>query len=269
MFNPEYIIVGYTTNRHLLLDLDHTSLDKAEYITQQIMRRWPDVGDAIILETSHECKKDYMVMRDGLTKIWVKWDRRSYHVVFGGEMNFYEMHPIYETLVVLNIVELEYLEMRDKRGDMTLRVSSRILMDGTQLPPAYIEYINNRWYHGLNTGIVDYLSYLTAFTTSHRTEPVTMLSYPMNNRLSPQSSQRRPLKWFRQLLYTMRRFQRRLYTPSLPSLLLFCRSTFQHFNHYIYNTEYCASHVITDKCFHFGVQTFRTMGGVFWFYYRW
>lgn len=97
------LIVGYTTQDHLLLDLDHTSLFKAVKIAKMIQKEYPDVGDCLVVESS----KDH------------------YHLVFDDVLEWEQIVRIISTLAALNIVEKNYRDVRNFRRDLTLRVSEK------------------------------------------------------------------------------------------------------------------------------------------------
>jgi hypothetical protein len=152
------MIIGYTTRRHLLLDLDDTSLEKARRLAYLIINEWPEVGDCLILRTSDN------PLNVSLRYSWNNWPwisvtRPSYHLVFDNCIGYNKACKICETLAGLNVLERDYLRIRTFRGDMTLRVSEAALSTGAKPAPEPIEYLINTAQKWRDRKIDDYLAF--------------------------------------------------------------------------------------------------------------
>jgi hypothetical protein len=120
------LIVGYTTRSHLLLDLDETSYYDVVRLARIIMRNYPDVGNCLVVESSTPSIRTYLKYDDK----GVPHERLAYqnfHLVFDSPVGYDRCVAIIDTLVELNILAPEYKQIRMFRGDMTLRVSQKIL----------------------------------------------------------------------------------------------------------------------------------------------
>jgi hypothetical protein len=161
------IIVGYTTREHLLLDLDDTTKFKAVGLIRQIMRAWPEVGDALLLYSSTcTCKRwmynpSYMHLK--LTR-----RRENYHVVFNNNIGYEKCVQIILTLVALDALDRQFAEIRQFRGDMTLRVNWKPLSTGSTPPPQLVTYIYNRHTRSNDRMIQQYLSFRQLVLSSGR-----------------------------------------------------------------------------------------------------
>ena len=150
------LITGYTTRRHLLLDLDDTSLDKAVKIVKMIMEEWREVGDCLILLSSDKISKlELRYSWNGAP--YMKREGSNYHLVFDGMIGWNKATRICETLAGLRILEKDYEKIRTFRGDMTLRISSAHLLSGIKPPPVPVVAIKNKGYDGSGGGIAEYL----------------------------------------------------------------------------------------------------------------
>lgn len=117
-------VLGYTTRKHLLLDLDNTTLDGAFWVAAKIMSEWSKVGDCLILRTSDKL--------DQVRLVYNKWgrplvihDRSNFHLVFDNAIGYNLSTRICHVLADLGILNEDYVRIRDFRGDMTLRVSPK------------------------------------------------------------------------------------------------------------------------------------------------
>jgi hypothetical protein len=159
-----WLITGYTTRDHLLLDLDDSSLPKVVGLVHRVMESYPEVGDALVLLSSpHELdiKTHYY---DGLPRFSVT--RESYHVVFSGRIGYNKCCQICSSLASVNILERSYIRCRNFRGDMTLRVSPSELSTGVKPAPVVVCAIKNKGYDGSGDGIEEYLGFCRAFSGS-------------------------------------------------------------------------------------------------------
>ena len=140
-----YIVVGYTTSDHLLIDLDLCGWLKAQKIARQIMQDYPDVGDCLIAESSPH----------------------HYHLVYDDGLTWGRIVHIIETLAELQIVEDKYLSVRKFRRDLTLRVSEKT--GAVRYHPAPRPRLIIQSCHKCNQrkGIRAYLNVLRAFAEAN------------------------------------------------------------------------------------------------------
>jgi len=155
---PE-LIVGYTTRRHLLLDLDNTSLTKVCGVARAIMHSWPEVGSCLVVLSSErdleiECKYSWD------NKPWIRVKRDNYHLVFNNDIGYNKIATICETLGVLNVLEGSFIKMRKFRGDLTLRVSPSILTTGVKPAPHPVVGLRNYEADHEDGEILEYLRIL-------------------------------------------------------------------------------------------------------------
>ncbi len=129
-------VLGYTTRRHLILDLDNTTIDGALWVAHKIMFEWPKVGDCAILRSS--------VKPDQIRLIHNKWgrpllyhDRNNYHLVFDNGIGYNSCVRICEVLAGLGILNPDYVKIRQFRGDMTLRVGVLITYNEIKYSPVF------------------------------------------------------------------------------------------------------------------------------------
>lgn len=139
---PNYLIVGYTTRDHLLIDLDDISDIKARGIAKIIMHEFHEVGDCLILRSSTTKEDHYWsYSRFGRPLFWVK--RNNYHIVFDNVIGYNKCCKICAFLAELNVLEKSYIYCRNFRGDMTLRVSPATMSWGVKEAPKPIECLTN------------------------------------------------------------------------------------------------------------------------------
>jgi hypothetical protein len=155
------LIIGYTTRRHLLLDLDDTSLEKARRLADLIIDEWPEVGDCLILQSS------VALLSVRLRYSWNNWPwisvtRPGFHLVFDNCIGYNKACRICETLAGLNVLERDYLRIRTFRGDMTLRVSEAALSTGAKPAPEPVEYLINTAQKWRDRKIDEYLAFRDA-----------------------------------------------------------------------------------------------------------
>ena len=131
------LILGYTTRRHLLLDLDDTGLPMAMRIARLIQENWPLVGDCLILQSSWAPLK--VELRYSWNNWpWIKVTRPSHHLVFDGLIGYNRACRICEVLAGLRVLPKAFMEIRGFRGDMTLRVSSAPMRDKERPTPQIV-----------------------------------------------------------------------------------------------------------------------------------
>lgn len=135
-------IVGYTTRRHLILDLDNTTRYGARAITKKIQWEWPKVGDCLILSSS--------VKPDRVRLIFNKWgrplvvhDRRNFHLIFDNGIGYNLSCRICRVLAGLGILNPDYVRIREFRGDMTLRISPAVLYNEIKPIPSIVAWVYN------------------------------------------------------------------------------------------------------------------------------
>lgn len=158
---PNFLI-GYTTRRHLILDVDDTSLTKLERIVRMILTEYPEVGDCLIMLSSNKPshlelsysphRRPYHIRRSS-----------NYHLIFNNIIGYNKCCKIIEVLARLNILNADYVKIRNFRGDMTLRVSHENLSTGAvKPPPEPVELVLNlasKWSDGM---INEYLAFRDA-----------------------------------------------------------------------------------------------------------
>jgi len=109
-------ISGYTTKQHLLLDIDEQPLSRVVKLADMLQKEYPQLGDYIILKSSIE----------------------SYHIVYGSFVPWKLIINIIDMLWQLGIIEKEVRDVREFRGDLTLRISPRTLTTGEQPTPEIV-----------------------------------------------------------------------------------------------------------------------------------
>ena len=158
---PNFII-GYTTRTHLLLDLDDTSLEKAQRLAGLIIREWPEVGDCLIVESSRK-RLNVRVRYSWNNHPWMSRESPNYHLIFDNRVGYNKCCRICETLAELGVLNRDYAKIRTFRGDMTLRVSHQNLSTGAVKPPPFpvmlIHNMSAKWSDGM---IDDYLAFRDA-----------------------------------------------------------------------------------------------------------
>src|SRR5216684_1665542 len=97
------IVVGYTTQEHLLVDLDICTWVKVQGVAKQMCKSYPELGDVLIVESSPV----------------------HYHLVFDDRITWRYIVSTIETLYDLGLVEENYRQVRTFRRDLTLRVSDK------------------------------------------------------------------------------------------------------------------------------------------------
>lgn len=151
-------IVGYTTRRHLILDLDSVTLYKARSIARKIMWEWPKVGDCLLIlssEGTHRLGVRYTRMGRPL----VIYARDNYHLVFDNGIGYNLSCRICETLAHLGILNRDYVKIREFRGDMTLRVGPAVLLERYKPVPRVIERVFNNFTRRRDGYIPHYLRF--------------------------------------------------------------------------------------------------------------
>jgi hypothetical protein len=153
------LIVGYTTRRHLLLDLDNTSLGKACAMARHIMHSWPEVGSCLVVQSS-ERPVTVKLKYSWNNRPWIKVERSNHHLIFDNTVGYNKIAIICETLGVLNVLEGSFIKMRKFRGDLTLRVSPSVLSTGVKPAPRPIVGLRNPESSRADGMIAEYLRIL-------------------------------------------------------------------------------------------------------------
>jgi len=137
------LIVGYTTQQHLCLDLDQTSQHDANELVRLIQKSYPEVGDALLVISSFGSGK-WVLKGDGEGVTHEMLDRDSFHVIFTDRIPYSKSCDIISTLAELDAVNREYVNIRLMRNDMTLRVSETHNVEGTKSAPMPMKWIRKR-----------------------------------------------------------------------------------------------------------------------------
>lgn len=147
-------VLGYTTRRHLILDLDNTTLSYARAIVKKIQWEWPKVGDAIILSSSEKPDRVRLVHnRWGRPLLY--HDRHNFHIVFDNGIGYNLSCRICAVLAEIGILNRDYVKIREFRGDMTLRIGPLITHDEVKGPPKLRARVFNN-YTDRHDGFIDH-----------------------------------------------------------------------------------------------------------------
>lgn len=159
----KYVVVGYSTNRHLLVDIDRSDLRRADWLAKHIQQTFP-TGDCLLMQ-SHE-HDDTHTYLSGLVPVHLR--PGNYHLVYDAWLPWEKIMEICEYLEALGLVEKDYAEVRRWRGDLTLRISYRYDEGVDIIPvPKPVRYYRAD-YHYTGFGIYLYLKTLYAFLQSER-----------------------------------------------------------------------------------------------------
>jgi hypothetical protein len=155
------LIVGYTTKEHLLLDLDETDIYKVTRLTKMLINEYPEVGDVLILQSSTPSKMDYTKFdKKGLPI--QRFTYQNFHLVTDNIVSYERILEIVDCLVELDVLQPEYRQIRQFRGDMTLRTSHKPLVNRTVPPPCLITIVHNHICPYRDHKIDQFLSFLRA-----------------------------------------------------------------------------------------------------------
>lgn len=142
------LIGGYTTNKHLLLDLDNVSYYKAYHVAREIMKCYPDVGDCLIIKCSDD----------------------SWHLVYDNHIGWPRIMEIVNCLALLNILEKGYIEIREFRGDITLRTTDKLTLNKYRPRPQLYNILANRLSYRKDGLMFCYLRFLWASARKPQSE---------------------------------------------------------------------------------------------------
>jgi hypothetical protein len=148
-------ILGYTTRSYLLLDLDGTTLHNVLGLVREIMATWHNVGDALIMYSS-KCTGDGITAYHPNSNRFSRHGRLNFHVVFSNAIGYDRCVKIILTLFEFGVLNEDYIDIRKFRGDMTLRVSTKVLQERTISKPRPVAYIQNRATRKVGRGITAY-----------------------------------------------------------------------------------------------------------------
>lgn len=152
-------IIGYTTRTHLLLDFDNTTLTKVIKLCILIIKQYPKVGSALICLSSQKPYRQWL-RYTSTAKPLICRSLPSYHAIFDNNIGYNTCGKIIETLAGLNILNEDYVKIRDFRGDMTLRISPMICTDEVKPMPKPKVYVRTRRCRKHDGMIIQYLKML-------------------------------------------------------------------------------------------------------------
>lgn len=134
-------LIGFTTTDYLLLDLDNADYDKVKALCEMLTKEY-DLGSFVIMRSSASEKKQYKRIGDfdfHKNLFCEITTTGSYHVIFGRKINYDRICRIIETLANLGVLNNEYANIRQWRGDVTLRISADN-SDGAVRPIPVLQY---------------------------------------------------------------------------------------------------------------------------------
>jgi hypothetical protein len=155
------LIIGYTTSDHLLLDLDETSLSAVSNLAVLLIKEYPEIGHILILSTSKPTKNKYIKFdAKGLPHDCLSY--QNFHIVTDNIIGYKKCLEIIDCLVGLNVLQPEYKEIRHFRGDMTLRVSPKPLVNRIVPAPKIEAIIINRICKRHDRKIIEFAEFFNA-----------------------------------------------------------------------------------------------------------
>lgn len=155
----EFIVAGYSTRQHLLLDLDNTTLAKVELLVRLIQREFPNVGDALIVQSSNHTPLQQLlyIPCKPITHMRIG---NNYHVVFDNRIGYNACDYILQLLTDIGIFERIADKLRGLRRTMTLRISPKIQLIGNQPCPLPLKVIKSKHTNKHDYMIAEYLAWL-------------------------------------------------------------------------------------------------------------
>ena len=157
--NKPDLVIGYTTRKHLLLDLDDTTYIKATRVIDMLFKEFPEIGDCLIVISSvgkDEIKTKY----DNFQRLYHKRDRLNIHLIFDNLIGYNKASRICEILAGLFIINKGYSDIRRFRGDLTLRISPKVNRYKTLPYPRILAVKINKFKKRKDGYIRDYISLL-------------------------------------------------------------------------------------------------------------
>lgn len=152
-------VVGFTSRYNLMLDIDDTTLYKAEWLTKLIMKRYNKVGDCLIILSSLGDKRKTLKYTS-TKRPYLTFGRPSYHLVYDNKIGYNLCVKIIESIANLGIIESSFIFMRNFRGDITLRVSPTIQSGNIKPIPKPVKFILNPYCKRHDLCIWEYLNLL-------------------------------------------------------------------------------------------------------------
>lgn len=167
--NSNFLIIGYTTRDHLLLDLDDKTQIQAEQIVCMVQASYKEVGDCLIMKSSTSARYVSLAY-DPEKQVAPTIHGNSYHLIFDNRIGYNKIVKICEMLADLDIIEQSFKRMRYFRGDLTLRISPTITTKGIKQMPTPVSRIKNVYTEKKGEGIDNYLRLwrLSLFLTNQR-----------------------------------------------------------------------------------------------------
>lgn len=161
MSDVDKVISAYSTSQHLCIDLDGAHLSQVEGIAKLIQTEYSEVSNCLIVKSSdavvvHKRHELYPWLTISETH------RESYHLIFDGEMSYEKCMNIITTLAGCDVLNKQYLFVREWRGDMSLRVSRKLTIQRDAPPPQPVKFIRGRQQYS-RTHMIDY--YLATLST--------------------------------------------------------------------------------------------------------
>jgi hypothetical protein len=138
------LVCGYTTQDHLLVDLDGCSQWQAKKIAEMLIREYPIAGTCLIVQSSEN----------------------HYHLVFDSWLPWEYIHKIVMILGDLGLVEKNFSMVRELRHDLTLRISPKMYLEKTSSVPLPVELLGQLEPEN-SYGILKYLQCLNAFISGY------------------------------------------------------------------------------------------------------
>lgn len=157
---PDWII-GYTTRKHLCIDLDNTSFYKVAKLVYMIMQNFSCVGCCLIMESS-TCQYSQKLFYHPLKPIETTTKRANYHIIFDNKIPYETSCKIIETLAVLGVINKEYVRIRQFRNDMTIRTTKAEYTTGTKPAPKISMLLPNIHTKKMGNGIESFLKFYYA-----------------------------------------------------------------------------------------------------------
>jgi len=148
-------VVGYSTRRHILVDIDNANVITLYRLPAIISRLLGYSNYIVCLSSVKKIPISYSPRLNAMTQ--AEQIRLNFHIVFEKSMLYDLATNFYHLLQELGIVHENYVEMRLKRGDATLRISPK----GVIPPPLPLFYRKSRPMYDEN--LYAYLMALEAF----------------------------------------------------------------------------------------------------------
>lgn len=152
-------ILGYTTRRHLLLDLDSVTQTKAEMLIKTIFQEYKTVGNALIVCSTLKERQTTITYRP-LQHPELRQTASSYHIIFDNNIGYNTCCKIISALAALQVLNKDYEKIREFRGDMTLRISPTITTQGIKHIPYPVKLLINPYTKKSDGNIEYYLKLL-------------------------------------------------------------------------------------------------------------